>query len=668
MSIRYFFLFVLIGLPSAAVLSQSAIGLDNQIDLKHIGKRTYYLEDPSRLLRIDDVLTDKFQSQFVPCQRDVPNFSATASAYWLKFEIQKNVPGNFYLEVGSPFIDSISVFEFDEEGQMISARYSGDDFPYEYREIKISNYLFGLDMPVNAKHTFYLRIKSVQPLFFPLRVGALISFMEFAHIQDYIQGVYFGFMMLIFLYNLFLFFTIREKIYLYYITYILSITLFMASVFGYLFEFLWPNIPAINQFAVVFPGLTMITATLFTQKILDTRKASKKLHQVSHVFTIIGAMICLLVFFNFKIAGLQLAQGGLLLMAIYFLFLGLRFRMKGFLVATYYLVAWGALIAGIIVALMGSLNVIPVMPYVNAMQIGSAFEVLLLSFALGERINTYKKQKEHAQVLALLSAQENELLIREQNSLLEQEVTKRTEKIAIQNEELVTLNEEKDALMGVVAHDIRSPLNQIKGFIQLIKLSASNLSKDHNEYLEEMHRSADRLTQMTSQILDINAINSKGIKLKMKITNLAEIVKEVLKYFQIEAKKKTIRIEFDKGDGSNFANVDRNYLIQILENLISNAIKFSNPKSTIFLRVFGEKKLTKIEIEDNGPGISEEDQKNLFKQFHLLTAKPTAGESSTGLGLSIVKRYIEAMNGEIHCKSVVGEGTKFVVSFKKQSR
>jgi signal transduction histidine kinase len=666
MSIRYFFLFLLIGLPSVAVLSQSAIGLDNQIDLKHIGKQTYYLEDPNGLLRIDDVLTDKFQSQFIPCQRDDPNFSATASAYWLKFEIQKHVPGNFYLEVGSPFIDSISVFEFDEEGQMISARYSGDDLPYEYREIKISNYLFGLDMPVNAKHTFYLRIKSVQPLFFPLRVGTLISFMESAHIEDYIQGVYFGFMMVIFLYNLFLFFTIREKIYLYYIAYILSMTLFMASIFGYLFEYLWPNIPAINQFEVVFPGLTMITATLFTQKFLDTRNVSNILHQISHVFTIIGVMVCLLVFFNFKIAGLLLAQGGLLLMATYFLFLGLRSRMKGFLVANYYLIAWGALIAGIIFALLESLNFIPVMPYVNAMQIGSGFEALLLSFALGERINTYKKQKEHAQVLALLSAQENEMLIRKQNTLLEQEVTKRTEKIAIQNEELVTLNEEKDTLMGVVAHDIRSPLNQIKGFIQLIKLSTSNLSKDHSDYLEEMHRSADRLTQMTSQILDINAINSKGIKLKMKIADLAEIVKEVLKYFQIEAQNKPIKIEFEKGNGHNFANVDRNYLIQILENLISNAIKFSNPKSTIFLRVLDEKKLTKIEIEDHGPGISEEDQKNLFKQFHLLTAKPTAGESSTGLGLSIAKRYIEAMNGEIHCKSVIGEGTKFVVSFKKQ--
>ncbi|WP_378173931.1 7TM diverse intracellular signaling domain-containing protein [Aquimarina sp. SS2-1] len=647
--------------------SQTEILLTDTTELNDIGLQTYYLEDTSLGLSIEDILTDGIHTRFKPNTQETINFSSTASAYWLKFKIRKTVSDNFYLNVGSAYIDSISLYEFDETDHLVSTRHTGDDLPFDTREIEVGNYLFSLDLKEDTTRTFYLRVKSDQPLFFPLRVGTLSNFAAYEHDLDFLQGIYFGFMLLIFLYNLFLYFSIRERIYLYYIAYVFSITWFMASVFGYFFEYFWPNAPFLNQLVVVSSGLTMITATLFTQQFLDTKKSGSRLHQGSMVFLIVGFLVCALVVLGFKIEGLKLAQGGLLLMAIYFVILGIRFKLNGYRPAIYYLLAWGALIIGICFAILESLNLVFVMKYINAMQIGSALEVLLLSFALGDRINMYKKQKEDAQLQALISAKENERLIKEQNIILEQKVKERTAEVASQNEALVNLNKEKDMLVDMVAHDLRTPLHQMKGIIWLLDIPAMELTKDQAMYLNEINNSVDRLTDMVGRILNTHALESNQVKLKNETIDLVGLADDMTRRFLLTAKDKDIHIAVKAATGSHYADLDKNYMIQVLENLLSNAIKFSERGSEILLHVYSKNNKSYIVVEDQGPGISEDDQKKLFGRFQRLSAQPTAGESSIGLGLSIVKKYVDAMNGTIICESELGVGTKFMMSFESKT-
>ncbi|MEP2771570.1 MAG: 7TM-DISM domain-containing protein [Fulvivirga sp.] len=198
--------------PIQLSYSQNTVVLDEAESLTHIGQNTTYLEDLSGTLRIADIVSGRFTDQFQKTDQVVPNFSSTGSAYWLKFDIQQQANETFYLEVGTAFMDSISLFQFNEAGDLQSARYSGDDLPFEHREVLIGNYLFELNIPQNTTHTFYLRIKSKQPLFFPLRVGTLKQFTEYNHNQDYIQGIYFGFMLMIFFYNLFLYFKSKGEV------------------------------------------------------------------------------------------------------------------------------------------------------------------------------------------------------------------------------------------------------------------------------------------------------------------------------------------------------------------------------------------------------------------------------------------------------------------------
>lgn len=665
---RIYFKYYLIFLASALffnapVLSQSPVLLNKNTTLQNIGKQVTYFEDTSLKLTIDDILKVGFQDKFSPHYQETINFSSTASAYWLKFDITKTVADDFYLNIGSAYIDSISLYQLNKSGKVISVRHTGDDLPFNSREIAVGNYLFALDLEKDVPQRFYLRVKSDQPLFFLLRAGKLKEFIAYDHDLDFLQGIYFGFMLLIFLYNLFLFFSTREKIYLYYISYVASITWFMASVFGYFFEYFWPNTPYLNQLVVVSSGLTMITATLFTQKFLSTKKEAPKLHLGSNVFLLIGFLVCVLVVLGYKIEGLKLAQAGLLIMALYFIVLGVRFRLRGYGPTKYYLFAWGCLLVGICFAILESLNLIFVMQYLNAMQIGSALEVMLLSFALGDRIKMYKKQKEDAQLAALQASRENERLIKEQNIILEKKVKKRTAEVASQNEKLIKLNEEKDMLVNIVAHDLRTPLHQIKGLIWLLDVPAMDLNEEQQMYLTEIDNSVDRLSEMIGRILDTHALEKDEINLVNEIVDLGDLLKKVSQRFQVTAKEKNMSVRLENKPGSYPVELDKSYILQVLENLISNAIKFSEKGSEIILGLKASEGRTYITVADQGPGISEEDQKKLFGRFQRLSARPTAGESSIGLGLSIVKKYVEAMNGEIAMESELGVGTKFVISF-----
>jgi len=168
---------------------------------------------------------------------------------------------------------------------------------------------------------------------------------------------------------------------------------------------------------------------------------------------------------------------------------------------------------------------------------------------------------------------------------------------------------------------------------------------------------------MVDRILDVKALENKQEQVNIEKVDLSELVQNAYNGFKSKIEKKKLKAILNLNN--IHANVDRQYLMQIIENLLSNAIKFSPPEKSIFLNLWVHEGKAHIGIKDEGPGISMEDQKKLFQKFQQLSAQPTAGESSTGLGLSIVKKYTELMNGNVWCESEQGKGAKFVVTFKK---
>ena len=223
------------------------------------------------------------------------------------------------------------------------------------------------------------------------------------------------------------------------------------------------------------------------------------------------------------------------------------------------------------------------------------------------------------------------------------------------------MNDEKNEFMGIVAHDLRNPLGTIQGFADLL-LEDPDIARDEREdFTRRIRDTANRMSEMVQNLLDANRIERGEMKLNLVPVELSALLAGVVEVYRPRAAAKQQSLLLQNEVAPITVVVDPSVLVQVLENLVSNAVKYSPPGKDIFVRL---KKLpdgVRCEVQDEGPGLSPEDQKKLFGKFARLSAKPTGGEHATGLGLSIVKKMVEAMNGQVWCASELGSGALFVV-------
>jgi signal transduction histidine kinase len=241
------------------------------------------------------------------------------------------------------------------------------------------------------------------------------------------------------------------------------------------------------------------------------------------------------------------------------------------------------------------------------------------------------------------------------------DISKQKKKIEDANRELVDLNKEKNHLIGIVAYDLRNPLTSSMSIAQQLKSERGGLVGQEN--LDFLVNALERMNDMVSKILDIRAIEQNKVNIKCEKADLGAIVQDVFRNMQKTAKQKNINMTLE--NLSIYGIVDRNYLTQVFENLLSNAIKFSPKDSDVSVKVTEENGEIRVNFIDKGPGIKKEEMEKLFGKYQRLSAKPTAGEDSTGLGLSIVKKYVDVMGGKVWCESEAGNGSNFIVSFRK---
>jgi signal transduction histidine kinase len=228
---------------------------------------------------------------------------------------------------------------------------------------------------------------------------------------------------------------------------------------------------------------------------------------------------------------------------------------------------------------------------------------------------------------------------------------------------LAELNREKNEIMGIVAHDLKNPLTIVVLNAQVVKqLAAANRLEPAalNERMDNIEQTAGHMTEIVDKLLNINAIETGKLTLTPAEINITELVSELARQYQEVAADKNITLHWQP-DGSASVYADQNATREVLDNLISNAVKYSPHGKRIWLRVTASEAATRIEVQDEGPGLTEEDKSRLFEKFTRLSAAPTGGEKSTGLGLSIAQKLVQAMNGRIWCDSQFGHGATFAV-------
>jgi len=197
----------------------------------------------------------------------------------------------------------------------------------------------------------------------------------------------------------------------------------------------------------------------------------------------------------------------------------------------------------------------------------------------------------------------------------------------------------------------------------MLDLEGDISDEDRVEYLSMIKDSAERMFLLITNLLDVNALESGKIATQLSSTDILIILKETIHAYKERVKNKQLIVHLIAKEPFYLAYVDKHLVQQILDNLVSNAVKYSPFNKNIYLHLTHEEQSIRFEVRDEGEGLSIADQQKLFNKFQRLSTKPTAGEHSTGLGLFIVKKLVDAQNGKIWCKSEIGQGATFMVEF-----
>lgn len=265
-------------------------------------------------------------------------------------------------------------------------------------------------------------------------------------------------------------------------------------------------------------------------------------------------------------------------------------------------------------------------------------------------------------LLLVMAAPDVEELERVNYQLMKvnQEMAALQRELARNRAELATLNDRQNEFIGIAAHDLRSPLSAIQGFVQLLLRYPHMPDEEQAELLNTIKDSVQDMLGMLHNLLSVSQIEAGKLNLQPREVELTEYAARVLRLHRHHADQKQITLALDVALDQPAATFDPDRVQQVLDNLVSNAIKFSHPHTTTTLRITQPTPDTvEFAVIDQGQGIPEDELDKVFLAFERTSVRPTGGEHSTGLGLAICKRIVELSGGTIGVESAVGEGSRF---------
>lgn len=596
-------------------------------------------------------------SEWQPVSGEVPSYGFAHEGYWFRLEIKpewvEEIDG--LISISYPALDHLEVYrlESDQQGVPAPLYVLGDLLPFYPRYANNRDFIIPLKFKKADKVTFLFRAKTDGTLQLPIKYYAKQTYYDGEQKTLVIEGFYFGILFIMAAYNFFVFVTLRDSSYAYYSAFVLSILLFQSSLHGFAFQFLWPEMPAINRFMIPLTvSCCVIFGSLFSMFFLKTREGFPRINSLFLIVTLLGGVSAVASFATPYSVSIKLAAMSSLLAAVFTIGVGSYCWFKGVTHARYYFWGWTMMLASVAILNLNKQGVLPATLFTEyAIQIGSAVEAILLSFALGDRINSERKAKLEMQNRAL--QQERDARMEQQRHHVA-EMAAQQKVISAQAE-----SKAKSQFLATMSHEIRTPMNGVIGMSELLK--ETPLMPQQRNYVDVIIQSGKALLTVINDILDFSKIEAGKMDLELIDFELEKLCFECASVFRLTAEKNGIEFFVSIApDVPAAINADPSRIRQLLLNLLGNAFKFTSHGSvSVNVSLDAGPNKLKFEVIDTGIGISEEQKQKLFQAFGQADSSITRKFGGTGLGLVISKAICELMGGSIGAESELGKGSRF---------
>ncbi|MCJ8169822.1 response regulator [Pseudomonas sp. A3.4] len=632
----------------AVTLPANALTFDEYTRSEPLGMHLEVLEDVRGAWTIEDVAAPLLRRNFRPLEQPVLNAGYSKSVFWLRLvldyqPVSESKGADWILELAYPPLDSAELFTQGAGGWQRTA--TGDSLPFAERPLQAHNYLFPLHLSAGETQVLYLRVQSEGSLQAPLTLWSPMAYLEQQPGRIYALGMIYGVLLVMLVYNLFIFISVRDTSYLFYILYIATFGLYQLSVNGAAIEYFWPNNPWWANAATPFlVGAAALFGCQFARSFLHTREHSLWVDRLL-LLLMLWAAVCMVLALT---ASYSVAMPIATMMAMAFSILvfsaGVVALWRGMRVARYFLFAWSAFLCG------GFINTLMVMGYLPnvfftmyASQIGSAIEVALLSLALADRINALKEER--ARIL--------------------QEAG---HKLQLLNKELANSNRLKDEFLSGLTHELRTPMNGVIGALELMQTVP--MTTELQEYQRTATGSARDMLRMVDDILALTQLQACQLYARHEPFSLRAMLDGLRQEYAQKAHARGLTFNLTIDDKlPDILESDAARLSQALGYLLDNAVKFTR-KGHVRLQVGAlssepSRSLTlRFDVSDTGIGFSEETGAHLYDTFRQADGSHSRAYGGLGIGLSLCRQLVGLLRGELSHSSTPNVGSCFTLKLK----
>lgn len=610
-----------------------------------------YFSLASDTVRVEGLMGDSGAYPWLRNKQAIINFGYTPFIYWLRIPLvnPSDEVVDRLLVLSYPLLDNVDLY-LTLNGRIVHQYHVGDNYPYEQRSIKNRLFVVPFEFQAHSDYMLYVHARSVSSMQLPMTLWETHAFYSENSVKILGFGFFFGALLIIAGYNFFLWFSVRDANYLYYVAFVLSFCGLVATLEGIGFQFLWGHLIWWNDHSVVFFGCsTLAFASVFARGFLQLPQRNPKLNQVCLVYLVIVILLGLAaVAIPYRIAILSMIFLSVVWSVLSMVFGVANYR-SGNSSARYFVLAWVFLIICNVIYASGQLALIPRTFFVGiALQVGEIIEVLLLSFALADRINVLRREKS----LALSHAAEAEKHSAEVLFDANQKLQKALE---LAEED----HRKKDRFIMAISHELRTPLNAISASVGQLNEVAS---EDEKLSLQKFIKfGADRLSTQVENLIMLAETENAEIKPHLRSFYIDQLLRHAVRVADAYLFNKPVQFRIEKtGDDYIAYHGDDYLLVRMLIPLLENACKYTE-KGQVSLHAYRRSDGIEFTVTDTGPGIPENFQHVIYDSFTQVSEGYQRSHEGLGIGLTACKRIADILGATIILESKVGEGSCFRV-------